>query len=152
MIFIDGSGFTKHIVCRRGRSRVGKIAKQIQKTSKGTRMNVCVAIYGIYSVWINVVRLRNVSSVVKRQTTGTWPSRPSRTTTTVHLLLLYVSTSVMVSYLYDPLAHCSCPSCFTSAQQPLLAELPIFFFSHPLHLFLAFHFYFASNRFVFLPV
>ena len=44
LIFIDESGFTKHIVCRRGRSRVGKIAKQIQKTSKGTRMNVCAAI------------------------------------------------------------------------------------------------------------
>ena len=50
LIFIDESGFTKHIVRKRGRSRKSKIAVQIQKTAAGTRLNVCAAVSPVFGL------------------------------------------------------------------------------------------------------
>lgn len=50
LIFIDETGFDKHLHRKRGRNTIGKIATYSQITSAGCRLNVCAAVSPIYGL------------------------------------------------------------------------------------------------------
>lgn len=50
LIFIDETGFDKHLYRKRGRNTRGRIATYSQVTSAGNRLNVCAAVSPVYGI------------------------------------------------------------------------------------------------------